>query len=101
MIKAQALNEAEATKRRGELNANLHTLRLQSAAAAAIAEAKVLEAAAENEFEDVCYPTYREDVQLETVNIAQISHKAITQISTVDSSADQNKKESKRIVKKM
>lgn len=56
MIKAQAYIEeqqqkatAEATRKKAELEASLHTLRLESAAAAAIAEADVLEAAAENE----------------------------------------------------
>lgn len=57
VIKAQAYIEeeqqkaaAEATRKKAELEASLHTLRLESAAAAAIAEAIVLEAAAENEF---------------------------------------------------
>lgn len=86
-------------QQRGEINANVHTLRLQSAAASAIAEAKVPEAAAENEFEDVCYPTKREGVQLETANIAPISHQVITQLITAGSPADQNKKECERTVK--
>lgn len=57
VIKAQAYIEeeqqkaaAEATRKKAELEVSLHTLRLESAAAAAIAEANVLEAAAENEF---------------------------------------------------
>lgn len=57
MLKAQAYIEeeqqkaaAEAARKRAELQASLHTLRLESAAAAAIAEANVLEAAVENEF---------------------------------------------------
>lgn len=57
MLKAQAYIEedqqkaaAEAARKKAELQASLHTLRLESAAAAAIAEANVLEAAVENEF---------------------------------------------------
>ena len=57
MIKAQAYIEeeqqkaaAEAARKKAELQASLHKLRLESAAAAAITEANVLEAAAENEF---------------------------------------------------
>lgn len=60
VIKAQAYIEeqqqkaaAEATRKKAELEASLHTLRLEGAAAAAIAEAKVLEAAAENEQEEL------------------------------------------------
>lgn len=49
MMKEQAYIEAEATKKKAELQANLHTLRLEGAAAAAIAEAQALEAAAMNE----------------------------------------------------
>ncbi|XP_035524123.1 multiple epidermal growth factor-like domains protein 10 [Morone saxatilis] len=56
MMKAQAYVEeqqqkaaAEAAKKKAELEASLHTLKLESEAAAAIAEANVLEAAAENE----------------------------------------------------
>lgn len=56
-IKAQAYIEeeqqkaaAEAARKKAELQASLHTLRLESAAAAAIAEVNVLEAAVENEF---------------------------------------------------
>lgn len=56
LIKAQAYIEeqpqkatAEATRKKAELEANLHALRLEGAAAAAAAEANVLEAAAENE----------------------------------------------------
>lgn len=57
MIKAQAHIEeqqqkaaSEAARKKAELEASLHTLRLESAAAAANTEANVLEAAAENEF---------------------------------------------------
>ncbi|XP_025752713.1 uncharacterized protein LOC109204590 [Oreochromis niloticus] len=57
MLKAQAYIEeeqqkaaAEAARKKAELQASLHTLRLEGAAAAAIAEANVLEAAVENEF---------------------------------------------------
>lgn len=57
MIKAQAYSEeeqqkaaAEDARKKAELQTNLHTQWLESAATAAIAEAKVLEAAAENEF---------------------------------------------------
>ncbi|KAI9516446.1 hypothetical protein NQZ68_015947 [Dissostichus eleginoides] len=59
MIKAQAyideeqqMAAAEATRKKAELKASLNTLRLESAAAAAIAEAEVLEAAAEGEYGD-------------------------------------------------
>ena len=59
MIKAQAYTDeeqqmaaAEATRKKAELKASLNTLRLESAAAAAIAEAEVLEAAAEGEYGD-------------------------------------------------
>lgn len=56
VIKAQAYIEeqqkaaAEAARKKAELQASLHTLRLESVAAAAIAKANVLETAAENEF---------------------------------------------------
>lgn len=56
MIKAQAYIEeeqqkaaAEAARKKAELQASLRTLRLESVAAAAIAEVNVLEAAVENE----------------------------------------------------
>lgn len=49
-IKEQQKAAAEAKRKTAELEAILHTLRLESAAAAAIADANVLRAAAENDF---------------------------------------------------
>lgn len=52
VIKAQAYIEEQqkAARKKAELQASLHTLRLESVAAAAIAKANVLETAAENGF---------------------------------------------------
>ncbi|XP_067373332.1 uncharacterized protein [Channa argus] len=68
LIKTQAYIEeekqkatAEAARKTAELNANLHALRLERAAAAAIAEAEVLEAAAKYDFEDVDYQNIKKD----------------------------------------
>ncbi|KAA0713078.1 hypothetical protein E1301_Tti008611 [Triplophysa tibetana] len=62
VIKEKAHIEAEATKKKAELGADLLKLRLHSAAAAANAEAEVLEAAAEEEHGITWFPKNSDNI---------------------------------------
>ena len=87
MIKAQAYIEeeqqkaaAEAVRKKAELQVSLHELRLESAAAAAIAEANVLEAAAENEFGELDRVSLK--VNIPSISIWRIQNLNLTKIQS-------------------
>ncbi|KAK7940028.1 hypothetical protein WMY93_003354 [Mugilogobius chulae] len=72
LIKEQAYIEAEAIKKKAELSAELHALQLKNAAAAAIIEAEILEAAAEDEANNICFP--RKEVMQRLVTDPSVVH---------------------------
>ncbi|XP_057186955.1 uncharacterized protein LOC130552601 [Triplophysa rosa] len=75
MMREEAYIVEEAARKKAELKANLHTLQLERVAAAAIAEAEVLEAAAEEQLRET---DRKSSISLSVQNLAQFSSEGVT-----------------------
>lgn len=75
IMKEEAYIVEEAARKKAELKANLHTLQIERAAAAAIAEVEVLEAAAEEQLGEI---DRKSSIRLSVQNLAQFSNEGVT-----------------------
>lgn len=75
MMKEEAYIVEEAARKKAELKANLHTLQIERAAAAAVAEAEVLEAAAEEELGET---DRKSSIRLSLQNLTQFPSESVS-----------------------